>query len=161
MKKVIIYWFCFLGILLWMTSCQSAKPVIIEKTITETETITVRDTIIETQADTAVYQALLACQNGKVVIKEGGQVIKPSKTISGQIKLDDKGQLTINCIKEVEQLKAQLKDKVKTTIIKEEVPVFVPAEITSWQWFQIWSGRIFLMLLLGLLIGFLSKKIKF
>jgi hypothetical protein len=157
MKKALAYWYGFLLILVFMTSCKSQKPVIIEKTKTVTETITERDTVFKIEKDSSFYKAFLECQDGKVVLKN-------PKSTSGNnlkapvVKLDEKGVLTVDCEKEIQELKAKLKDKQKTTIETIEIPVEVPAKITGWQWFQIWCGRILLIGIIAFLIGFGFKK---
>ncbi len=160
MKKALTYWFSFLALLIIMTSCKSSKPVIVEKTKIVTETIHERDTVFSIAVDSSAYKALIECQNGKPVIKavtenKSGKNLKKPK-----VNLNDKGELSVDCESELIELRAKLKDKTKSTIETVQVPIEVPAEITGWQWFQIWCGRIFLFILLALLIGFLFKIIK-
>ena len=159
MKKALIYWYTFLFLLVLMTSCKSQKQIVIEKKVTEKVLEKVRDTVLIVVPDSSNYKALLECQNGKIKIKNVLEQKKGSKNLKKpKVSIDDKGVLSVDCQTEITELRAKLKDKqtIKETVI--EVPVLVPAEITGWLWFQIWMGRIFLFLLIGLLIGFLAKK---
>jgi hypothetical protein len=52
-----------------LVSCSSSKPVVNEsttKTVTVTETL--HDTVFKIEKESSSYHALLACQNGKVVV---------------------------------------------------------------------------------------------
>jgi len=159
MKKPLIYWYTFLLLLVLMTSCKSQKPIVIEKKVTEKVVEKVRDTVFKLVPDSSSYKALLECQNGKVKIKDVLEQKKGSKNLKKpKVSIDDKGVLIVDCQTEITELRAKLKDKETIKTIEIEVPVLVPAEITGWVWFQIWMGRIFLFLLIGLLIGFLAKK---
>lgn len=159
MKKALAYWFGFLLVLLLMTSCKSQKPVIIEKTKTVTETITERDTVFKIEKDSSFYKAYLECQDGKVILSNPKST--PGKNLKApDVKIDSKGVLTVDCERENQELRAKLKDKIKETILTTEIPVFVPAEISGWQWFQIWCGRILLIGIIAFLIGFGFKNFK-
>lgn len=160
MKKSLLYWFGFLTLLLIMTSCKSSKPIVIEKTKTITETITERDTTFIIEADSSSIKALIECQKGKPVIKK---IIEkqPGKNLkTPKLSINDIGVLIVDCEQEVTELKAKIREKDKLIQEMDQVPVEVPAEISGWQWFQIWCGRIFLLGLLILLIGFILKKLK-
>lgn len=158
MKKVIILWFMFLAVLLFMTSCGSNKPTVIEKTKTVTETIRERDTIIQVEVDSSAYKALIECQNGKPVIKEVIESKPGSNLKKPKVELKANGELTVDCEKELQELRFKLRDKEKTSIETIEIPIEVPADISGWQWFQIWAGRIFILLIIGLGLGWLIKK---
>lgn len=160
MKKSILYWFSFLTLLLVMTSCKSSKPIVIEKTKTITETITERDTTFIIEADSSSIKALIECQKGKPVIKKITEK-QPGKNLKApKISINDNGELKVDCEQAVNELKAKLREKEKLIEEMVQVPIEVPADISGWQWFQIWCGRIFLLGLLILLIGFILKKLK-
>lgn len=158
MKKVIILWFMFLAVLLFMTSCGSKKPIVVEKTKTVTETIRERDTVIQVEVDSSAYKALIECQNGKPVIKEVIESKSGTNLKKPKVELNANGELAVDCETELRELRFKLRDKEKTSIETIEIPIEVPAEISGWQWFQIWAGRLFLLLLIGLGLGWLIKK---
>ncbi|MBF6607762.1 MAG: hypothetical protein ITG00_03385 [Flavobacterium sp.] len=156
MKKTIFCWFAFLLILLWMTSCRSKKAVVITETKTEFITETLRDTVFQIEKDSSHYRALLECINGKVVIKEStaqsGKFLKAPKAAIVN------NELTVDCESELQELRAQLKDKTITRESSKEVPVFIENDLTFWEEFQIWAGRILLALLIILVIRWAIKK---
>lgn len=159
MKKVLIYWFSFLIILLIMTSCKSTQePVIIEKIRVEKVKETIRDTIIEVVADSSAYKALLECQDGKVVLKKELEKKAGKNLKEPKVNLDDKGVLQVDCETEIQYLKAKLKDKETRIENSIEVPIYIQTPLSWWQMAQIWLGRLFLLIILGLVIGFFLKK---
>lgn len=155
MKKIVICSFLLLALL--VSSCKT-QPIVVEKTIETTHTIVERDTVFTIEPDTVTFQALLECRKGKVVVTSSKN-IATGKKLKQNVSIKD-NVLTIDCIKEVQELKAQLREKNTQKTIKEPVVVEVPAKISSWQWFQIWCGRILLLGLLIVLIGYLFKTFK-
>lgn len=158
MRQALVYTLG-MAMVVFTTSCKSNQPVVIEKTITETVTEVKHDTIFETHVDSSSYRALLECQNGKPQIKEvisktsGKHNLKKPK-----VSIDNKGLLSVDCETYVEQFKAEWISLNKSRTEKIEVPVYINTPLTNWQIVQLWMGRVFMLLLLGLLIGYLSKK---
>lgn len=143
MKKTILILSC----LLLLVCCKTKKPLIQKqenhKTIITTQTI--RDTIIETEIDSSHYQALLDCQDGKVVVKnvvnsEPGRNLKSPK-----VRIDN-NNLNVDCQTIANKLFIQWKEK----FVKEyesqtkEVPITVN-QLTWWQQTQI---KLFWLLLI-------------
>lgn len=151
----------FLFSLVVLASCGSSKPTTSEKqTITTTVKEIVHDTIFRIEKDSSSYQALLECQNGKVVIKEVSQAEPGRKLKSPRVRLDS-NQLKIDCEARAQELLAHYKDTHKATseIIIRKIPIEVN-KLTFLQEFQIWLGRIFLLLILSWILKLVLKYYK-
>ena len=150
-----------------MVSCGSRKPLQPE-TITDTLVVKqiIRDTVLNVQADSTYYNAWIECVNGKPVLREP----KPPKNGEQRTKsqdhkkalqkpkvvLDENGKLTVECRKELEQVKAQLTDYYESRLREHIKPVEIEKPFTWYHKVLMWSGRIFLFL-----IGFvITIKIK-
>lgn len=156
MKKALIYWFSFLLILLWMTSCNS-KKVVIQKEITkETITETIHDTLFTVEKDSSYYHALLECQNGKVVIKQVAETSSGRKLKTPKVVILD-NELKVDCFAEAEQLFASWKSTFISRYKELNKPV-ITNELTWFQETQIYIGRI---LLFVLVLWVLLKLFKF
>jgi hypothetical protein len=156
MKKAFIYWFTFLLILLFMTSCKS-KKVVVQKEITrDTITETLHDTVFKVEKDSSFYNALLECQNGKVVVKELTNTSAGRKLKTPKVVIQD-NQLKVDCKTEVETLFAFWKDTYIKSYKGAEIPV-ITNELTWFQKTQIYIGR---TLLFALLLWILLKIFKF
>lgn len=152
-------WFLFLLTLLWMTSCKTPAPVVVTEKVTETVTETVHDTIFKTEKDTSLYQALLECQQGKVVVKEVTNA-QPGKYLKApKVRIKD-NRLECDCEAEAQKLYAQWKSKHTITDKIKEVPVIVKDPLTKWQLTQIWLGRILLLLVAYKILKFIYNPIK-
>ena len=129
--KNLISCVCYcLVLMVLLVSCTSRKPVEPDK-IKETHYIkeVVRDTVITVKADSTYYEAWIECVNGKPVLREPAPespdkvtaevkhpytkkllpeepYIKPLQ--KPKVSLDENGRLSVECKKEVEQIKAQL-----------------------------------------------------
>lgn len=146
----------YLAISCTIASCSAPKTVVVKETV-EVETVVVeRDTILQIMPDTASYQALIKCQEGRAVLVDP-KITKPSKTLTPKVSLSSQGVLMVDCTSELKELRAKLRERQTKRLETREIPVFVPAELSGWQWFQIWCGRLFLFLFLGLGIGFVLK----
>ena len=154
----LLYWFAFLGILLWMTGCRAPKPVTVKETFTETFTETIHDTVFQTEKDTSHYRALLDCQNGRVVIKEVKEAKAGKYLTAPKVNLEG-NNLNVDCHAEAQKLFAQWKSqRTKREVIKE-IPVFIEMPLTLWQKIQLWSGRVLILLLALLAVAFIIKRI--
>jgi len=157
MRKVTIYWFSLLLILLWMTSCKSSKPTVIKEVSTTTITETIHDTVFKIEKDSSMIRAYIDCINGKPVFKEivyqkaGKDLSIPSATLKDNI-------LEVTCEKRAQELFAQWKSKHILEEVYVEVPVEVVLPLTWWQSTQIYAGRILLLLLLLALVVWLIRK---
>jgi hypothetical protein len=156
MKKALMYWFTFLLLLLFMTSCKS-KRVVLQKEITaDTITETLHDTIFSIEKDSSFYNALLECQNGKVVIKEVTNTSSGRKLKTPKVVIQD-NQLKVDCKTEAEKLFASWKDTFIKSYKGKEIPV-ITNELTWFQKTQIYIGRFLLAILV---LWFLLKIFKF
>ena len=139
-----------------LISCKSTSvvpPTTTETSTTKIVTVTVHDTILETQKDSSYYKAYMECVNGKVVIAQHpkskpetkkGKYLKPPK-----VDIKD-NVLQVDCLAEAQKLFYQWQEQYiqenKSSVVRIPYPVIQP--LTWWQTTQIWSGRIFLNLLL-------------
>lgn len=156
MKKPLIYWFSFLFILLWMTSCKSKRVVIQKEIISEAITETVHDTLFSVEKDSSYYNALLECQKGKVVIKAVTSTSSGRKLKTPKVVIQD-NQLKVDCSVEAEKLFAFWKSQYIKSYKGTEIPV-ITNELTWFQKTQIYIGR---SLFLALVLWILLKLFKF
>lgn len=146
----------YMALAVVLVSCGTPKTVVLTEKV-EVETVVVeRDTVFQIMPDTASFQALIKCQEDRAVMV-APQLVKPSKTITPKVSLSSQGVLQVDCTSALQELRAKLRDKQTVKTITKEVPVYVPTSLSGWQWFQIWCGRLFLLLFLGLGIGFILK----
>lgn len=133
-----------------LASCGSSKPPIVtEKETIKTITETVRDTIFKIEKDSSYYNALLECQNGKVVIKqvvsaESGRTLKSPK-----VRVEN-NQLLVDCEARAQELLAHYLDTKEIVVQTNTVTVEVN-KLNFWQKQQIYLFRI--IVIAGLLIG--------
>lgn len=163
-KVLLTFLFLFVVLVGTLVSCKSASvfpPTKTETSSTVTIKEVVRDTVFETQKDSSYYKAWLECQEGKVVIKSKpkktkGKYLEPPKVI-----IKD-NYITVDCEAEAQKLFAQWKDIYRATNLQTVITntVEVERQLTWWQKFQIWCGRIFLIVGLVSLIKFLLKFYK-
>ncbi len=141
---------CLFFVLIMLVSCSSKKPVVVKNETITTKTITetVHDTIFKTEKDSSYYQALLDCQDGKVVVKNVVQS-EPGRTLKSPKVRVDHNTLQVNCETEAQRLFAQWKSKhiQENTQQVKEVPV-ITNMLTWWQETQIKGFRILLGLIL-------------
>lgn len=148
-------------------SCVSKKPVEpVIITNTKEITHTVHDTIFKIAADSAYYEALIECQNGKPVIRDTPETkanSKAGRSLNQPKAVIDDGKLKVTATKNEEELHKQWEE----TYIKEheQKPIYVPRNVytdrplTFWQNLQIWLGRIFLgIITLGVLLFVLQAR---
>lgn len=143
MKKTIL----ILSFVLLLVCCKTKKPLIQKqenhKTIITTQTI--RDTIIETEIDSSHYQALLDCQDGKVVVKnvvnsEPGRNLKSPK-----VRIDN-NNLNVDCQTIANKLFIQWKEKFVKEY--ESQTKEVPITVNQLTWLQETQIKLFWLLLI-------------
>ncbi len=149
-------------------SCGTQKPL---ETTDKIKTVLIKeivhDTILETEIDSSSYRALLECQNGKVVIKPSTKKQKLTSAKKGKYLEVPKVIITdnilnVDCVSEAQELffkwkSEYIKETTDTTIQK---PIYIEKQLTSWEEFQIWCGRIFLFTFFFVIIKFLLKLYK-
>lgn len=129
-----------------LISCGSSKPIIRESnTKTVTITQTVHDTIFKIEKDSSSYKALLACQNGKVMITSVTQAESGRSLKSPKVRVEN-NKLYVDCeLKEQEFYAFWKSNQVRDFELKSDIEYI--NRLTFWQKLQIWLGRIFLVLL--------------
>ena len=160
MKNIVSKGCLFFVLTILLVSCGSTKSAVVQNNTTTEKTITetVHDTIFKIEADSSIYQALLDCQNGKVVVKE---VIKaePGRTLKSPRVRIDNNKLKVDCEAEAQKLFAQWKSTHETEkiFVSKEIPVKVN-ELTWWQQTKIRLFWIFLIIILANLSWRLIKS---
>lgn len=145
-------------LILVLGSCGCSKKMIpetktVEKTVTVREVI--RDTVFVTEADSssARFELITDTNNGTikpVLIGQtpGRKMLVPKVQIRNNV-------LTVDCKSEAEKLFAQWKDtytdSVSKTVIQRNHTVEVEKDLSTWQHIQIWLGRAFIVVFIGLL----------
>lgn len=160
MKNIINKGCLFFVLIMLLVSCGSKKPVVVKNETTTKDTITetVHDTIFKIEKDSSYYQALLDCQDGKVVVKNVYQS-EPGRTLkSPKVRLEN-NILQVDCEAKAQELFANWKStyKSKTSVITKEVPVITNV-LTWWQQTQIKLFRFFAIIALLLTIWLFIKK---
>jgi len=151
---------CLFVLTALLVSCGSTKPVVVKNETVTTKTITetVHDTIFKIEKDSSYYQALLDCQDGKVVVKNVIQS-EPGRNLKSPKVRVDNNQLNVDCEAQAEELFAQWKSTHETDsiTITKEVPV-VTNVLTWWQQTQIKLFWFFGAILLALTIWQIVKR---
>ncbi len=148
--KYVLFLFSMIMVAL-LNSCKSSAPFqeteTTSKIITKTETI--HDTVFEIKADSSFYKAYIECINNKPVITgytdHAGTYLEVPKV---QIIHDT---LKVDCEARAQELLAQYKDTHTHETIETVRKVLVEVEknLTLWQKFQIWCGRVFLLIIVA------------
>ena len=146
-----------------LASCKSSKPATFEnKTQTITIKETVHDTVFKIEKDSSSYQALLECQNGKVIIKQVVQA-EPGRTLkSPKVRLDN-NQLKIDCEARAQELLAHYKNTHRTDATQLVITKTITIEVnklTFLQELQIYLGRIFLLFIVYWISKLVLKQYK-
>ncbi|MFE3868701.1 hypothetical protein EKM01_03840 [Flavobacterium sp. RSP46] len=153
LKHIVLLFFS----LVVLASCGSSKPATFEnKTQTITIKETIHDTLFKIEKDSSSYQALLECQNGKVVIKNVTKA-EPGRTLKSPTVRLDNNQLKIDCEARAQELLAHYKNTHQTSNEVIRVPVEVN-KLTWWQETQIKLFRIFAILSLLLAVWLFVKS---
>jgi len=132
-----------------LASCSSSKPPIVTENKTTTITETIRDTIFKIEKDSSYYNALLECQDGKVVIKQVVSAESGRSLKSPKVRLEN-NQLLIDCESRAQELLAQYKD-THEIVVQTNTVIQKVNELTFWQKQQIYLFRIFAIL--GLIVA--------
>lgn len=126
-------------ILITLVSCGSKKPVVVQNETNTTKTITetVHDTIFTIEKDSSFYQALLDCQDGKVVVKNVSQSEPGRNLKSPKVRLEN-NILKVDCEAKAQELFAKWKSVYELTHTDKasQVPIVIN-ELTWWQETQI------------------------
>lgn len=150
--------FCCLFVLLTIVSCGSGKPIVLQNETTKTITETVHDTVFKIEKDNSSLEALLECQNGKVVIKQIVQG-EPGRILnSPKVRIAD-NLLKVDCEARAQELLAHYKDTHEATTITKTLPPIEVNKLTNWQKAQINIFRIYAVItvLLGAWVFIKSK----
>lgn len=157
MSKIKLVALLFIGFVMGnlLVSCRTSNvPITTETTKIITIKEVVRDTVFTIEKDNSYYNALLECQNGKVVIKDEPKKTKGNNLEPPKVTIRD-NVLEVDCEKEAQKLFAQWKDTYTienaTTVIT--IPVYIEKELSYWQSTEIWCGRIFIGILL-MMVGY-------
>ena len=140
----------FVGLLLLIASClagcRAPAPLVASSdTVIRTEYYEVlRDTIIY-KSDSAGFRAMLECDSlGRVRLKAienyyAGQMIRP------KIEFRDR-YIKVDCVIDSVKIYATLKDRYTVKEQKTDtVTIQEVNKLTSFQWFQIWTGKVLLL----------------
>jgi len=161
-NKILNYGLLF--VILIFSGCINAKrcakyiqPVQADTVIKDSIVERIRDSTIYIDADTSVLNALLKCAGDKVKLVEilhytQGKLAKlPIIHIKDNI-------LYVKCTIDSLAIYFQWREKdVFRSLKTSHVYVKITNELTGWQWFQIWCGRI-LWMLAGLFIVWIVIK---
>jgi len=151
----------------FIIGCKSRQAVIqptkeivntVEKIVTKTE----RDTTFIVDSDSSFYKAWIECRDGKPVLRDPKSQAGKGKLKAPNVKLDDKGQLEIECATENLELKARINELItelnNTSATIEYVYIEVEKPLSSYQKLLITLGEIFGLLLLAT-IGYGAFKL--
>ncbi len=160
MKNIISKGCLFFVLTILVISCGSTKSPVVQNNTTTEKTIieTVHDTVFKIEADSSIYQALLDCQDGKVVVKDVIQAEPGRNLKSPKVRIDN-NKLKVDCEAEAQKLFAQWKSTHETEkiFVSKEIPVKVN-ELTWWQQTKIRLFWIFLIIILANLSWRLIKS---
>lgn len=157
MKKLLSI-FCCLFVLLTIVSCGSGKPIVLQNETTKTIIETVHDTVFKIEKDSSSLEALLECQNGKVVIKQIVQG-EPGRTLnSPKVRIAD-NLLKVDCEVMAQELLVHYKNTHEANTTIKTLPPIEVNKLTDWQKAQINLFRIYavITLLLGAWVFIKSK----
>jgi hypothetical protein len=149
--------FCCLFVLLTMVSCGSGKPIVLQNETTKTITETVHDTVFKIEKDNSFYEALLECQNGKVVVKEVTQT-EPGRNLKSPKVRVENNKLSVDCEVRAQELLAHYISTHETVNTAKTLPPIEVNKLTFLQELQIWCGRLFLLCVLFFGIKLILKS---
>lgn len=154
----------FFVLLITLGSCKSPSVILPTTTQTTSDKLVkevFRDTVFEIKKDNSFYNAWLECQNGKVTIKDAPKVIKGQYLQPPKVIVKD-NYITVDCQAEAQKLFAKWKDSYTIENKQTTINTVIEAErkLNLWQTFQIWCGRIFLILTIYTATRFLLKIYK-
>lgn len=142
------------------SSCHGIKQTILpDSTRTDqTVTVTVRDTVFTTSRDSSSYTAPLVISKDGTISLGNHQSVTGKYLQSPQVGIRD-NVLQVDCYAQAQRLfhqwkETQIKETQQTVRTIIEPPKVVEKPFTGWQKFQLWSGRVFLILLVFYGIAF-------
>jgi hypothetical protein len=150
--------------MLFCTIISCKTSALIKEIPVRTETV-IRERLVpvEIPADSAVMSALLECDSlNNVRLVEIDELKSKRVESSFNLSVVDKLSTLAYVVRTVFDT---VYIPAKDSIIYQEIPlrVEIPVEvnkITGWQWFQIWTGRIFMFLWLIVIIYLAIKVLK-
>lgn len=159
MKNIFSKGCLFFVLTILVVSCRSTKSPVVQNNTTTEKTIieTVHDTVFKIEADSSIYQALLDCQDGKVVVKEVIQAEPGRNLKSPKVRIDN-NKLQVDCETRALELFAQWKsiyENENRSQVKE-----VPVEVNRLTWWQQTQIRLFWILLAYALVNLIRWLIK-
>lgn len=158
MKKIINTGCLLFVLTILLVSCGSRKSAVVQNNTVKTITETVHDTIFKIEKDSSYYQALLDCQDGKVIVKNVSQS-EPGRTLkSPKVRLEN-NILQVDCEAKAQELFAKWKSTHETEVIRitKEVPVTTNI-LTWWQQTKIKLFWFFGAILLAQIIWQIVKR---
>lgn len=158
MKKIINTGCLLFVLTILLVSCGSRKSAVVQNNTVKTITETVHDTIFKIEKDSSYYQALLDCQDGKVIVKNVSQS-EPGRTLkSPKVRLEN-NILQVDCEAKAQELFAKWKSTHETEVIRitKEVPVTTNV-LTWWQQTKIKLFWFFGAILLAQIIWQIVKR---
>ena len=159
MKNIISKGCLFFVLTILLVSCGSTKSPVVQNNTTTEKTIieTVHDTVFKIEADSSIYQALLDCQNGKVVVKDVIQAEPGRNLKSPKVRIDN-NKLKVDCETRAQELFAQWKSTHETE--KIFVTKTVTVEVNKLTWWQQTKIRLFWIFLIIILANLSWRLIK-
>jgi hypothetical protein len=131
MKKIINTGCLLIVLTILLVSCGSRKSAVVQNNTVKTITETVHDTIFKIEKDSSYYQALLDCQDGKVIVKNVSQS-EPGRTLkSPKVRLEN-NILQVDCEAKAQELFAKWKSTHETEVIRITKEVPVTSNILTW-----------------------------
>lgn len=129
---------------LLLIGCKATQPTVVEVKSEKVSRVT--DTLVKVVPDSSMLKALLECDSlGRVRMRQISEL--QLKGIGLDVKVEG-NNLTVKAKgKDTEKRRVEKSD----AYVEKPVPVPYPVEtnkITSWQWFQIWCGRIACLMVL-------------
>lgn len=162
MKKYFLSLFCLLLVTGTLLSCKSNSVPFLPTTETNKSVVikeTVHDTVFKIEKDQSQYQALLECQNGKVLIKSPTEKqSKNGKLEPPKVKIVD-NYIIVDCDLKEQELYAKWKSESRSELIEtlKKIPIEIEKNMSTWETIQIYCGRIFLLLIALFLLGLFLK----
>jgi hypothetical protein len=146
-------------LLVLLASCSRSKPSPTKsgtKSITINETV--HDTVFRIEKDSSSYRALLACQNGKVVVTNVAQA-EPGRSLKSPKVRIENNKLFVDCELKEQELYAFWKSKQVKEVQIKTITKHIN-QLTFWQKLQIWLGRIFLVVMVYYVIKIVYRFYK-
>ena len=148
------------GMIFLVTSCATQRRCAerfpcngsVDTIVKDSVVYCVKDSIITIPPDSSAIQALIDCSEGQARLK---QIIayNAGETVKIPILKIRHDTLFVNCEADSMNIAFSWAEKNQYHLIRtSSVVVQKQNYLTGWQWFQLWTGRIFLILIIILLI---------